>query len=276
MTTVLLLGAVTFAVWRPGAHTTEHAITYAAQRGACYRFSVKNTSETVQEIEGQSFESTIESNGVVRIESEGVDANGNFTFIMSHEELMMLVRSAMLDSTLENPAGLIGKRIRKTVRPNGDQVKSVELDRFEAPAFLPGFSSDQEFLPNLPNRALAGGESLTLLDVDSLHAFGGLIVTSSEIAYTRQDRNRPDSQDCLLFKFSGHMKIDGQGMMQGLPLAIVGNGEVNGSLCFAEKNSMLVSSDTETTIKMTASLSGTESTRIKIAQVMASRVALIE
>ena len=47
---------------------------------------------------------------------------------MVYESMVIELLSSMIDSTFENPEGLIGKRVRKTITPNSDQIESVELD----------------------------------------------------------------------------------------------------------------------------------------------------
>ena len=84
--------------------------------------------ESLQEMMGSEVEANSKSNAKIKITSEGENKDGNLTYLMVYESMLFEMVGSMMDSTFKDPGGIIGKRVRKTITPNGDQIESVELE----------------------------------------------------------------------------------------------------------------------------------------------------
>lgn len=251
-------------------------LAYKMPEGARLTYLVSDNTRSRQQVLGTETEGVTLLKATVTLTFEDTDRNGNLTFVLKNEALHIDLHTAHLDSTLSNPTGIVGKRVRKTILPNGDQVDSVELDAVQKLSVLPGLTSEQEFLPNLPDKPLAVGESATVADVDSTHSYGGVIRTRSTIEYTLQGMKSKAGYECLALSLKGRVGVNGNGVAQGVPFTVEGDGTVSGSLCFAVEEGVLVSHESESTVNMIAEMAGEQKMTLVITQTATSHVDLVK
>ncbi|MCH8874555.1 hypothetical protein IH824_17625 [candidate division KSB1 bacterium] len=234
--------------------------------------------ESLQEIMGSEVESTTQSKAKIKITSEGENKDGNLTYLMVYESMVIELLSSMMDSTFKDPEGLIGKRVRKTITPNGDQIESVELDSIKLGLLAHAggsLASGREFFPNLPDGELKMGEKVSVTDVDSLDTLGGTRVSKAEMEFTLMGKETKFGYDCLKIDVKGTVTLEGDGTMQGMKFFIEGDGDFQRTLYFAPKEGLLVAADNQADIEMTAAITGQVSMTIPITQSMKSNITLV-
>ncbi len=227
---------------------------------------------------GSEVETTIQSKAKIKITSEGENKEGNLTYVMVYESMVIELLSSIMDSTFKDPAGLIGKRVRKTITPNGDQIESVELDSIKLGILgqAGGLTSGREFLPNLPEDELKMGQAVSQTDVDSLNTMGGTTVSKSEAKFTLIGNETKFGYDCLKIDVKGTVNVEGDGLMQGMKIFIEGDGDFQRTLYFAPKEGVLVFSEDQTDIEMTFAITGQVSMTIPITTSVKSNITLVK
>lgn len=256
----------------------SYRLNYKMKKGQTLNYSVVSTIESLQEMMGSEMESQIESKARTKLTSEGSDKEGNLTYLLVYESLVVDFSSAMLDSTFENPGGLIGKRVRKTITPTGDQIESVEVDTIKLGMLAQGgaLASGREFLPNLPNEEIKMGGSVSLTDVDSVEVLGGTTVSKSEVEFTLIGKESRSGYDCLKIGVKGTLSLEGEGSMQGMKFFLEGDGDIQRTLYFAPKEGVLVSSEDQTDIEMTIAITGQMNMTIPSTQSTKSSITLVK
>lgn len=256
----------------------SYKLKYKMKKGTVLNYNMDSRMESLQEMMGSEVESTTESSAKIKITSEGGNKDGNLIYLMVYESMVIELFSSMMDSTFKDPEGLIGKRVRKTVTPGGDQIKSVEIDSFKLGMLARGggLASEREFLPNLPDGELTMGQAVNLTDVDSLNTMGGTTISKSEVEYTLLGNEAKSGYDCLKIGIKGTVYIEGDGSMQGMQFFIEGDGDFQSTLYFAPKEGLLVASENQTDMEMTAAITGQMSMTIPITQSVTSNISLVK
>lgn len=256
----------------------SYKLKYKMAKGTVLYYRLDSQMESLQEMMGSEVEANSKSNANVKITSEGENKDGNLTFLIVYESMLFEMMSSMMDSTFKDPEGLIGKRVRKTITPYGDQIKSVELDSIKLGllAHAGGLASAREFLPNLPDSELKMGEKVSMTDVDSLDTLGGTTVTKAEMEFTLTGKETKLGYDCLKIDVKGTINLEGDGMMQGMKIFIEGDGDFQRTLYFAPKEGLLVAAHNQTDIEMTLALTGQMQMTIPITQSQTSNMTLIK
>ncbi|TDI94627.1 MAG: hypothetical protein E2O77_00660 [Caldithrix sp.] len=256
----------------------SYKLKYKMAKGTVLYYRLDSQMESLQEMMGSEVEANSKSNANVKITSEGENKDGNLTFLMVYESMLFEMISSMMDSTFKDPEGLIGKRVRKTITPYGDQIKSVELDSIKLGllAHSGDLASAREFLPNLPDSELKMGEKVSMTDVDSLDMLGGTTVTKAEMEFTLTGKETKLGYDCLKIDVKGTINLEGDGMMQGMKIFIEGDGDFQRTLYFAPKEGLLVAAHNQTDIEMTLALTGQMQMTIPITQSQTSNMTLIK
>jgi len=261
-----------------GHASDSNKLTYKMKKGATLNYTMESKNESLQEVMGSEVETTIQSKAKIKITSEGENKEGNLTYVMVYESMVIEWFSSVMDSTIKDPAGLIGKRVRKTITPNGDQIESVELDSIKLGMLAQsgGFSGKREFFPNLPENELKMGEKVSMTDVDSVDSFGGTIVNKSDMEFTLLGKEKKLGYDCLKIDVKGTVNVEGDGFMQGMKIFIEGDGDFQRTLYFAPKEGVLVFSEDQTDIEMTFAITGQVSMTIPITTSVKSNITLVK
>ena len=253
----------------------SYLLKYKMEKGSILKYEVVSNME--QNIEmGSEQISTTESKQVVQITSEGMNDAGNLVYIMKITSMNMHIQNPMMDSTLVDLPGVIGKRIRKEIVPSGDQVQSTEIDTFELEGLLAqNFRPNSEFLPNLPTAEIAEATKLTVDDVDTNETMGGSIVAKSSIEYTLQGKEAFHGHNCIKLSIDGIVDVEGTGKTQGMKFFVEGDGTVTGTLFFAPDEGLLVLAESESIMEMTLAVTGQENMTIPITQITDSKITLL-
>jgi hypothetical protein len=272
----VLFGTVILLTITSHAATPEgYGLHYRLNKQRAYRYAVTDSVHVLQEIMGMQQRVNTVARGTVTVQAEDTDNAGNLTFLMWYDTMELSIVSMIMDTTLINPIGVVGKKLRKTIKPNGDQIKSIEIDPFDV-RLGQQMPTDKEFFSNLPHGKLSPGDAETVSDSDTLSVLGGKIVSHSELQYTLAGLEDNSGYLCARIEVSGSVALVGQTMMSGLEVAITGDGEVSATILFAVEEGLLLSSLQTNKIDMTAAISGAQNMTIPITQEMVSTVALIE
>jgi len=261
-----------------GHASDSYKLKYKMKKGTTLNYTMDSKMESLLEVMGSENESTTKSKAKIKITLEGENKDGNLTYLMVYESMLIELISSMMDSTFKNPEGLIGKRVRKTITPNGDQIESVELDSIKLGMLAQsgGLSSAREFFPNLPEHELKMGEKISMTDVDSLNSFGGTVVSKSDMEFTLLGKEKKLGYDCLKIDVKGTVNVEGDGSMQGMKFFMEGDGDFQRTIYFAPKEGLLVAAENQTDMEMTAAFTGQMSMTIPITQSVKSTITLIK
>lgn len=256
----------------------SYDLKYKMKKGKILHYTVTNKMQMLQEMMGAEMETESESTAKVALMQEATGKNGNLTFIMTYESMVMKVFSPMIDSTFENPTGLVGKRVRKTIAPDGDQVHSEELDKIDLGLLAQSgtLASAQEFLPNLPKGRLKTGENVEVTDIDSVNIMGGTTISKTEIDFTIIGTEPRAGYNCVKISMKGTVSVEGNGARQGMKFAIEGDGDVQRTLYFAPAEGVLVASESQSDVELTAALTGQMSMTIPITQSTKASMTLVK
>ncbi len=263
-----------------GHASDSYKLKYKMAKGTVLHYRMDSKMESLQEMMGSEMESNSKTNAKIKITSEGENKDGNLTYLMVYESMLFEMVGSMMDSTFKDPVGIIGKRVRKTITPNGDQLESVELDSIKLGLLLArgggGLVSGREFFPNLPDSELKMGEKVNVTDVDSLDTLGGTTVSKAEMEFTLMGKETKFGYECLKIDVKGTINLEGDGTMQGMKFFIEGDGDFQRTLYFAAKEGLLVAADSQTDIEMTVALTGQMQMTIPITQSQTSNITLLK
>ncbi len=253
-----------------------YRLKYKMKEGTKLTYERTLSSEALQEMMGSEQTSESEANARVSLTSNGTDEDGNLVFTMAYDALELKIFSVQFDSTFKDPEGMVGKRIKKTIQPNGDQVQSVEVDSFKSIRFASTFTSDQELLPNLPTAKLKMNEPVTFEDVDSTRSFGGQIISKTSSEYTLVGKESRSGYDCLKIAYVGILTLEGEGSRMGMNFFMEGDGDLEGTLYFAPDEGLLVDSEGVADMEMTVAITGQQNMTIPITQTLKTRLKLVK
>ncbi len=267
--------ALLLLAWAPVSAKEKYVCKYKMEQGAALRYKTDTRILALQEVMGSEFESKSSFSGITKASLQGYDKNDNLEIILEIEALEITVQSMQVDSTLSNPDGLVGKQIRKLLAPNGDQLASVEIDTFLVPGFMPGFSSEQEFLPNLPGQPLETGATVQLSDIDTTHTRGGQTIRKMKVDFTLLGEELLAGHNCLKMAVKGEIELTGEGSMRGMSFFLEGDGDIEGIIHFEPTAGILVGMQNAIDIEMTIAVTGQQTMVIPTSQTIETKMELM-
>lgn len=255
-----------------------YKMQYKIAKGVTLKYNQTTESEQIMEMMGSEQTVNATTNSQIQITSEGFDSKGHLVYVMQVTSFKIDLDSGMLDTTLVDPEALVGKRIQKVIGVHGDQVKSSELDSIKLnPMFSRIFTSDSEFLPNLPTAELKMGVPVKQTDTDTSKSRSGKNVIKSDMEFTLQGTESKLGYDCLKIDFKGEVSIVGNGNYRGMmDYALEGDGEVSGTMYFAHKEGIVVATSSTSDMELTMAFTGQQSMTIPLSQTLTSKLTLVK
>lgn len=267
---------LSFILCLSAAAADKKAVRYKMPKGKTLKYTMTSDTEMLQEVMGS--EQEVESNSTVKavLTSDGEDDAGNLVFTLVYDSFVAEIHHVMMDSTVENPEGIVNKRIRKVITPSGDQLESIEIDSIKLGMFSQGgFSSDQEFLLDFPEAALEMGTPVTRSDVDSTALMGGTMRVQSDVDFTWVGNETMMGFDCMKVELDGTVRLEGNGTMRGMmDIFLEGDGDVTGTAYFAPAEGVLVSYENVGDFEMTIATTGQQNMTIPVTQTTKSTLKL--
>lgn len=258
------------------AAADKNSVRYKLPNGKTLKYTMTMDTEMLQEVMGS--EQEIESNMTIKaiLTAGGQNEAGNLVFTLVYDSFIAEIHSAMMDSTGENPEGIVNKRIKKVITPSGDQVESVEIDTFKLGLFSRGgFSSDREFLLDFPDAPLEMGTPVARSDVDSIASMGGMMRVESDVNFTWVGNEPMMGFDCMKIELDGTVRLEGNGTMRGMmDIFLEGDGDVTGTAYFAPDEGVLVSYENVGDFEMTIAVTGQQNMTIPVTQTTKSKMKL--
>lgn len=267
---------ISFVLCLSTSAADKNAVRYKMPKDETFGYTMTTGTEMLQEVMGS--EQEIKSNSTVKavLTSEGADAAGNLVFTLVYDSFVAEIDHVMMDSTVENPPGIVNKRIRKVITPSGDQLESVEVDTIEIGMFSQGgFSSDREFLLDFPEAPLEMGTPVLRSDIDSTAMMGGTMRVQSDIDFTWVGNESLMGYDCMKIDLDGTVRLEGNGTMRGMmDIFLEGDGDVTGTAYFAPAEGVLVSYENIGDFEMTIAVTGQQNMTIPVTQTTKSSLKL--
>ncbi|RMD95063.1 MAG: hypothetical protein D6813_01065 [Calditrichaeota bacterium] len=253
----------------------KYQLKYNFSKDKTFKYKTILDSEITQEMMGQEMQILVNGNTVVNMTSEGTDKNGNLILTLQFDSMNVNIKNPMFDSTLTNPAGVIGKKIRQYLTPFGKIIKTENVDSLKMPQFTQQFTRGQGFLARLPNQPIEIGVPFKQTSKDTMNVMNGNIVAESEIEYTAQGTEKKLGYNCLKITFKGTINMEGNSKFQGMNFFIEGDGDIEGTIFFAPQEGLLISHDTINDLEMTAAMTGQQNLTIPISQSIKTSTQLV-
>jgi len=255
----------------------SYTLKYKLKQGKTIKYVALSQMRQKIDIMGGEQVTTTKGNVQFRIKSEG-EKDGNWVYTLTIDAFELDLKNQEIDSTLRNPTGLVGKRIRKVVDPFGDQIESVELDTIRlAPPFAQFFNSRAEFLMNLPKGKLSQGDTVTTADVDTIVTANGSVVSTANMNFVLQGKEKKLGHKCLRIAFQGKVNLEADQLFyQGtVEYSLKGEGTIEGLLYFDPKKGQLVFAESQSQMDMNAEVTDQYMT-VPISQTSSSTVTLVK
>lgn len=254
-----------------------YKLRYKMKNGETFDYSIATELESIQEIMGLEMTTHAQINSKIHIISEGVYEGKNLVFIVTYESIKMHLNSSMMgDTTIQNPPGFLGKRMKKIITPFGDQMRSIDMDSIKAIPFAPQLTSDQELFPGIPESELKMGELVSMTDTDTTKMMNGSTISKSNTEFTLVGKETKLGYGCLKINFKSTITLEGDGITLGMNFFIEGEGNNEGVIYFAPEEGLLVSIESITDLEMTAAVTGQQNMTIPITQTVNSKMILLK
>lgn len=236
-----------------------------------YKFSTY--AEGVQEAEGTRVLSERSMQGLVSLRFVA-ETPQQLTVEMVYDSLKMLSVSEIGETVVQHPPEIIGLRIKKVIARNGDQLSSAELDKF---GFLPAavsFSTQNEFLTNLPDRPVFLSQTVKTTDTDTVYILTSAGLNEMAIEYKLTGEEVIDGYKCVKLAVNGQAELSGDFVREGTQFFLTGQGVITGTILFSPEKGLLVFSENQTKLHLNVMTSGDEAVFIPVIQTSRSEIEL--
>ena len=274
---LIIFGLIVFSLNNEALSGSDaRRLQYKFKKGNTLNYRLSQKMEQLMEMMGAEQSSDSETEATYEITLEGQNEAGNLVYTMALSSFKLYI--GMLDSTLRDPDGLIGKRVRKEISPDGDQISSTEVDSIKLEGMLgQQFTSHTEFFPDLPRDALEVGKAVKQTDVDTTKRRGGLVISKTEMEYSLVGEETRNGYKCVKLSYKGTVNIEGNGVYQGMmKYFLEGDGDVEGVIYFAPDDGILVSVENQSEVELTAAFTGQQSMTVPITQTSKSSITLVK
>jgi len=255
-----------------------YKLAFRMKKGQRLTYKMKMALDQSVEMMGQEMTSTVNNATTLRLEVEEVSKDGKITFVYAVDSLQAHVKNAMMrmDSIFKNPDGLIGKRTRITIMPNGKRVSSVVVDSVKlAPMMMQLLGSRQNSFGfvELPDKELKPGDSWTHDKADTIAQGSGQIVIGTATTYTVAGEVDTLGYKCLRLASKGKTTLKGEGEQMGAKLFFEGEGPTSGAAYFAVKEGLLVAVVSDADLEATIAVTGPQN--MTIPQTTSTKTSLV-
>jgi len=237
----------------------KYMLTYKGKKGQVLHYKTVASIEQSQEQMGREVSSNINAETYMTSEVENVADNGRLSFIYKLDSARTKIKNMMMDSTIVNPPGIIGKRMRLVIEANGKRVKSEEIDTMKVGGPM-GRSGLRQMLsfrqPELPAKEVGVGDSWTTARPDTNDAMGGKMISTANVTYRVTSEVDTLGYKCLRLSYSGDVTVKGKGKQRGMNFFIEGDGPTEGTAYFAPKEGIYVAGTSVSDIDMTIAITG--------------------
>ncbi len=234
-------------------------LAYKMKKGENLKYQLTMKSETVQERMGQEINVETSGESVIDIVVDDVDSKGNMNLIYKIESMKTRISSFIMDSVLTNPEGIINKRMRQIITPNGKRLKNEQIDTLNIPNVLMQAGGNRQVmmrLPQLPDEAVGVGSSWTMITPDSMISTSMKTRVIPTTTYTATAEVDTLGFKCLRISYSGDIKVEGEGEQMGMKIVVEGDGTTEGVMYFAPSEGRMVSMTGSSEIDLTVALTG--------------------
>lgn len=237
----------------------KYMLTYKGKKGQVLHYKTVMSIEQNQERMGQEVTSNINAETYMTSEVEEVAENGQLTFIYKLDSMRTKIKNMMMDSTIVNPEGIVGKRMRLVIAANGKRVKTEDVDTIKVSGPM-GRSGLRQMLnfrqPQLPANEVGIGDTWTTTRPDTNDAMGGKMFSTANVTYRVTGEVDTLGYKCLRLSYSGDVTVTGKGSQRGMNFFIEGDGPTEGTAYFAPKDGLYVTGTSSAEMDMTIAITG--------------------
>ncbi len=272
--TVVFLIIICLFSWKALFCQIGHKLQYKSQTNEImYEFSTYG--EGVQETEGSRIVSQRSMRGLVSFRFVGETAQ-QLMVEMVYDSLEIYAVSELEETTIKDPPEVIGLLIKKVLARSGDQLSSVELNEFGIMPASVSFSTQNEFLTNLPDKPIFENQTFKMIDRDTVFIASGACLNNMDLEYKFSGKEMALGYNCVKLTVNGKAKISGDFSRQGTQFLISGEGAIIGTILFSPEKGLLVSSSNETKLHLNILTSGNQPISIPVIQTSRSEINLFQ
>jgi len=254
-------------------------LQYRLEKGKSYKYATEQEVKVSQEMMGRENVSDVVSTSTIILEPQDVAENGDITCFASFGEMVVKVHSTMMDTTLDM-TNMVGKKNKLVVTKFGKTISVTPIDSFPPLRMMGGFGDPamafRRLLVELPDKALAVGDTWTRTGPDTVSTMGGRIIITPTTEYKVVTTENKLGYNCLKITFSGKYSLEGKGSQMGAEFFITGEGKSEGTFFFTPQEGLMIalesSSDQESTVAVTGQMNMT----IPQTQTIKSKVSLVQ
>ncbi len=228
--TALLISASAFA---------QYKLEYKASGSAPLHYKAHTTLETTQSMMGQEAKVSVVSDQTISMTSTKSDGELVYNITIDSSENVAVLPSGDTNRT-SSPA--LGKVKETRVHPNGEEISSKWLDTTFAHTQAGQMKDFGSFFFKLPTGEVKVGATWNQDKVDTVATAGGQgkILVNTNTNYKLVGSEKVDGVPCAKIEFTGKVSLKGSATIQGMELAIDGNGTISGSALFDYTNGRVV------------------------------------
>jgi len=268
---------VVFLVSAAGAQE-KYTLTFRYGAGETYRYSNDYSYDMTQEMNGQEMKMNGSSSSIIKLFTESVAADGNISFIISYEQMKISMKSAMMDTTLDQNE-LIGKRGKVIISKFGKELGKEVIDSIKSEKGLGGGGVSALYTVNflqLPDYSVGIGDKWVTDNIDTAKIGEGYTVTNSHNEYTILKKEEKDGHACINIGFTSRTETTGKIFQMGFEMFVEGSGDTQGAIWFDPASGILVEKESNMNVDMTYALTGQMKMTIPSSQRIRTTYKLLE
>ncbi len=237
-----------------------------------YKYFIESKNNVVQEYEGQTGTSNIESNVSIILTMTKKNEDGSYEGSISVENAFIVVESDQGTQNLGND--LAGKVFPVMVKPDGNvDITDTTIDLGESGGMVVGATNN--LFPRLNSEKMKVGESWTKDRTDTMKTERRTIIATGGSQYDVKGKKTVKGFDCLEIMMDGKVDIKGNVASQGQDLHVEGNQTRKATIHYDAEKMLLVGSEmNESGEQIITSMSNT-SMRVNIASTGTTKIELI-
>lgn len=211
--------------------TAQYKLQYKSSGATPIHYKAHTTVETVQTMMGQEAKVNVVSDQAITVSSTNVDSELIYSTTIDSGENVVVMPSGDTNRT-KSPA--IGETRETRIRPNGEELSSRWLDTTFANTQTGQMKDLGSFFFKLPTSAIDTGAMWHQDKTDTVNTPGaqGKIVVNTNTDYKLVGKDIVDGVSCARIEYSGKVTLKGAASVNGMNLAIDGNGTITGSAYF--------------------------------------------
>jgi len=274
----LLLAILFSVIVLPLCAQEPFDLVFRYQPGTIYKYRSVDTFTSQQEDNGQEIKIDGGNYSLFKMEVIAVAPDSSMTFISSYDEMKIVVKSPMMDTTIYQE-DMIGKRMKVVLTKHGKELSKKMLDSIDnsrTKSLMTMTSIQNVSFFQLPGRSVATGEKW-MAEINDSSDFGvGYTIQTGAVEYTIAGVEPKNGRTCLKIDFISKSEHVGKMKQMGMDVFIEGTGDTTGTIWFDAIAGILVQRESTAIKDMTFAITGPMTMSIPMVEYIKSTYSLVE